>query len=117
MTVNRTAAEGAPGGILPTPLAALGDRIEGRITPAPDGKGTEIGARLRAPEPAGPAVVADRLAGSDPRLAVRSAPRESKADRSRQGPADRPATRRAADNHPRWQAARHRYQARAEGVL
>jgi hypothetical protein len=50
-----------------------------RITPAPDGKGTEIAARLRAPEPSGPASAPGRLAGSDPRQAVRSALRESKA--------------------------------------
>ena len=79
MTVNKPAAEVAPAGILPEPLAALDDRVEVRITAAPDGKGTEIAARLRAPEPSGPAAVSGRLAGSDPRQAVRSALRESKA--------------------------------------
>jgi hypothetical protein len=79
VTVNKPAAEVAPDGNLPEPLAALGDRVEVRITPAPDGKGTEIAARLRAPEPAGPAAMPGRLAGSDPRQAVRSALRESKA--------------------------------------
>jgi hypothetical protein len=44
VTVNKPAAEVAPDGNLPEPLAALGDRVEVRITPAPDGKGTEIGA-------------------------------------------------------------------------
>jgi hypothetical protein len=77
--VNKPAAEVAPDGNLPEPLAALGDRVEVRITPAPDGKGTEIAARLRAPEPAGPAAMPGRLAGRDPRQDVRSALRESKA--------------------------------------
>jgi uncharacterized membrane protein len=79
VTVNKPAAEVAPDGNLPEPLAALGDRVEVRITPAPDGKGTEIAARLRAPEPAGPAATPGRLAGRDPRQDVRSALRESKA--------------------------------------
>jgi hypothetical protein len=79
VTVNRPATEVAPDGKLPDPLAALGDRVEVRITPAPDGKGTEVAARLRAPEPSGPAGMSGRLAGSDPRQAVRSALRESKA--------------------------------------
>jgi uncharacterized membrane protein len=79
VTVNKPAAEVAPDGNLPEPLAALGDRIEVRITPAPDSKGTEIAARLRAPEPSGTAALPDRLAGGDPRQDVRSALRESKA--------------------------------------
>jgi len=79
VTVNKPAAEVAPGGKLPEPLAALGDSVEVRITPAPDGKGTEIAVRLRAPEPSGAAAVPARLAGHDPRQAVRSALRESKA--------------------------------------
>jgi hypothetical protein len=79
VTVNKPAAQVAPEGKLPEPLAALGDSVEVRITPAPDGKGSEIAARLRAPEPSGSAAVAGRLAGNDPRQAVRSALRESKA--------------------------------------
>jgi hypothetical protein len=79
VTVNKPAAEVAPDGKLPEPLAELGDSVEVRITPAPDGKGTELAARLRAPEPSGPASMPGRLAGSDPRQAVRSALRESKA--------------------------------------
>jgi hypothetical protein len=35
------------GADLPAPLAALGDRIEVRITPAPGDKGTELAARYR----------------------------------------------------------------------
>ncbi len=34
-------------GDLPAPLAALGDRIEVRVTPAPADKGTEVAARYR----------------------------------------------------------------------
>ncbi|SFF58761.1 hypothetical protein [Blastococcus tunisiensis] len=34
---------------LPAPLAAFGDRIEVRTTPAPAGKGTELAARFTAP--------------------------------------------------------------------
>jgi hypothetical protein len=79
VTVNKPAAEVAPDGKLPDPLAALGDDVEVRITPAPDGKGSEMAVRLRAPEPSGPMAVAGRLAGHDPRQAVRSALRESKA--------------------------------------
>ena len=79
VTVNKPAAEVTVDGKLPGPLTALGDRVEVRITSAPDGKGTEIAARLRAPEPAGPAAVPGRLAGRDPRQDVRSALRESKA--------------------------------------
>lgn len=79
VTVNKPAAEVAPDGKLPDPLAALGDGVEVRITPAPDGKGTEIAVRLRAPEPSGPGAIAGRLAGHDPRQSVRSALRESKA--------------------------------------
>ncbi len=79
VTVNKPAAEVAPDGQIPEPLAALGDRIEVRITPAPDGKGTEIAARLVSPEPAGTAALPHRLAGHDPRQDVRSALRESKA--------------------------------------
>ncbi|MGY1669616.1 hypothetical protein [Geodermatophilus sp. SYSU D00710] len=34
---------------LPPPLAALGDRVETRVTPAPGDKGTELAARFRGP--------------------------------------------------------------------
>src|SRR5690349_10677196 len=70
VTVNKPAAELAPDGKLPDPLAALGDDVEVRITPAPDGKGSEMAVRLRTPEPSGPTAVAGRLAGHDPRQAV-----------------------------------------------
>jgi hypothetical protein len=38
---------------LPTPLAAYGERIEVRVRPAADGKGTELAVRLRAAKPPG----------------------------------------------------------------
>jgi hypothetical protein len=49
VTVDREPDQVAPGGQLPEPLAALGDRIETRARPAPGGKGTELAARLRTP--------------------------------------------------------------------
>jgi hypothetical protein len=36
-------------GALPAPLAALGDRVEVRTTPAPGDRGTELAARFREP--------------------------------------------------------------------
>jgi hypothetical protein len=74
VTVNKPASEVAPDGALPEPLAELGDEVEVRITTAPDGKGTELAARLRDGEPSAVA----RLAGQDQRLEVRSALRRSK---------------------------------------
>jgi hypothetical protein len=49
VTVDREPDQVAPGGQLPEPLAALGDRIETRTRPAPGGKGTEVAARPRPP--------------------------------------------------------------------
>ena len=60
---------------LPAPLAAYGDRIETRIRPAPGGKGTELGVRLRD-QPSGSTL--GRLSGSDPQGDLRSALREAK---------------------------------------
>jgi hypothetical protein len=54
------------GADLPGPLAALGDRVELRITPAPGDRGTELAARYR-----------DRPSDDDLR-ALRSALREAK---------------------------------------
>lgn len=61
---------------LPAPLAAYGDRIETRIRPAADGKGTELAVRLtqRSGNASGPA----RLLGSDPQGDLRSALRKAK---------------------------------------
>ena len=60
---------------LPEPLAAFGDRIETRVRPAADGKGTELAARM-AGQPSGSAV--GRLTGSDPQADLRSALRRAK---------------------------------------
>ncbi|MGY1608664.1 MULTISPECIES: hypothetical protein [unclassified Geodermatophilus] len=61
---------------LPAPLAELGDRIEVRVRPAADGKGTELAARLRDRPPPGTAL--GRLSGSDPQADLRSALRRAK---------------------------------------
>ncbi|SFP01722.1 hypothetical protein SAMN05660464_1969 [Geodermatophilus dictyosporus] len=47
VTVLRDPADVDPAAGLPTPLAALGDRIEVRVTPAPGDRGTELAARYR----------------------------------------------------------------------
>jgi hypothetical protein len=60
---------------LPPPLAEFGDRIEVRVRPAPGGKGSELGARLRD-QPSGSAF--GRLTGSDPQADLRSALRKAK---------------------------------------
>jgi hypothetical protein len=75
VTVCKQPGEIAPGGVLPRPLAELGDSVEVRITPAPGGKGTELAARLKD---AGEPSAAARVTGRDPWQAVRSALRESK---------------------------------------
>ena len=56
---------------LPAPPAEHGDRIEVRVRPAADGKGTELGARLRDRPSSGSAL--GRLSGSDPQADLRSA--------------------------------------------
>jgi hypothetical protein len=78
VTINKTAEEVMPGGRVPEPLAALGDRIEVQVRTAPGGKGTELAARLRQPEPGGPGSLASRASGDDPRQQVRSALRQAK---------------------------------------
>jgi hypothetical protein len=62
---------------LPAPLAAYGSRIETRIRPAADGKGTELAARLTQ-RPSGNASAPARLMGSDPQGDLRSALRKAK---------------------------------------
>jgi hypothetical protein len=74
VTVNKPADAVAPDGVLPPPLAELGDAVEVRITAAPDGKGTELAARLRDGDPPATARLGDR----DRRQDVRSALRRSK---------------------------------------
>jgi uncharacterized membrane protein len=78
VTINQPEGEIAPEGALPQPLAELGDAVEVRISPAADGKGTELAARLREPEPSGPGAGVKRLTGDDPRQDVRDALRRSK---------------------------------------
>jgi hypothetical protein len=65
VTVLREPAD-VDGAGLPAPLAALGDRLDLRITPAPGDRGTELAARYR-----------DRPSDDDLR-ALRSALRETK---------------------------------------
>jgi hypothetical protein len=60
---------------LPAPLAEYGDRIEVRVSPAPAGKGTELGARLRS-GPSGNTT--GRLAGTDAQSELRAALRQAK---------------------------------------
>ncbi len=60
---------------LPAPLAEFGDQLEVRVRAAADGKGTELGARLRD-RPSGSAL--GRLGGSDPQADLRSALRRAK---------------------------------------
>ncbi|MBV9823609.1 MAG: hypothetical protein JO144_15360 [Actinobacteria bacterium] len=61
---------------LPAPLAEFGDRIEVRVRPAADSKGTELAARLRDQPSSGGAL--SRLTGNDPQADLRSALRKAK---------------------------------------
>jgi hypothetical protein len=78
VTIDREPEEVMPGGRVPAPLAELGDLVEVGVRVAPGGKGTELRARLRAPEPRGAASAAVRASGDDPRQRVRAALREAK---------------------------------------
>jgi hypothetical protein len=78
VTINRSPEEVMPDNQRPAPLAELGDRVEVEVRTAPGGKGSELRARLRSPEPRGAASAAARLSGSDPRRQVRAALREAK---------------------------------------
>src|SRR5918997_1175237 len=55
-----------------------GDAVEGRVRPAPGGRGTELAARLRQGAPSGPAGALARVSGSDPRQELRAALRQSR---------------------------------------
>jgi hypothetical protein len=77
LPVDKVMPEG-PEGRLPAPLADWGDVLDVQIRPAPGNRGTELAARLRDGEPSGLAGVAARLAGDDPRQALRSALRQAK---------------------------------------
>ncbi|WP_405147571.1 hypothetical protein OG589_08115 [Sphaerisporangium sp. NBC_01403] len=78
VTINRRPEEVVPDGRLPEPLARLGETIEVQVREAPGDRGTELGARPVTPAPTGVDEVMARLAGEDPRQAVRRALRESK---------------------------------------
>lgn len=67
-----------PSGQVPDPLAALGDRVEVRVRPAPGGRGTEFAARLRGSEPTGVRSALASSGGDDPREQLRSALRQAK---------------------------------------
>ncbi|MEA2268397.1 MAG: hypothetical protein QOC64_1007 [Solirubrobacteraceae bacterium] len=117
VTIYRAAEEVMPGGRLPEPLAELGDEIEVQVRPAPGDRGTELAARLRAPAPTGVTGAAARLAGDDPRQAVRAALRAAKAiieTGEVLQPDDRPSTRRTITNLPLELATSR---ARGEGRL
>ena len=75
VTVFRDASDVDPAA-LPAPLAELGDRIEVRVRPAADGKGTELAARRRDRQPSG--TTPSRLSGRDPQADLRSALRRAK---------------------------------------
>ena len=78
VTIAREPEEVMPEGRVPGPLAALGGLVEVAVRVAPGGRGTELRARLNAPEPSGAASAAARAAGTDPRQRVRAALREAK---------------------------------------
>ena len=78
VTINRSPDDVMPDHQVPGPLAELGDLVEVEVRPAPGGKGSELRARLRTPEPTGAAAAAARLSGDDPRQRVRAALREAK---------------------------------------
>jgi uncharacterized membrane protein len=78
VTSDRDPEAVMPQGRVPAPLDELGDLVEVSVRVAAGGKGTELRARLRVPEPAGAASAAARLSGDDPRQRVRAALREAK---------------------------------------
>ncbi|WP_201408508.1 hypothetical protein [Mycobacterium paraintracellulare] len=78
VTINKGPEEVMPNGQVPAPLAALGDRVEVQLREAAGGKGTELAARLRQPEPGGLGSVVARVSGDDPRQQVRAALRQAK---------------------------------------
>jgi hypothetical protein len=117
VTVNCPPSEVGLEGRLPEPLAALGDRVEVRLRPAPGDRGTEIAARLRDGEPSGLGAVTARLAGDDPRWAVRRALRDAK-QLLETGeilrPSQPPTAERTPLNRPLEYATRH---GKEEGLL
>lgn len=63
---------------LPEPISRLAGIAEHMVRPAPGGRGTEIGLRLRGTPPSGLPAVAAWLSGNDPRGDLRSALRDAK---------------------------------------
>jgi hypothetical protein len=116
VTVNRPGEEVVPDGRLPEPLARLGEGVEVRLRPAPGNRGIELAARLRSDGPHGLTGMMAHLTGDDPRLALRSALRQTK-QLAETGellsPARPPSTHRTLLNRPPLNAAIRR--ARAEG--
>jgi hypothetical protein len=117
VTVNRPPQEVMPDGRLPDPLAELGDKIDVQVRPAPGDRGTELGARLRGPVPAGLMGAAAKVAGTDPRQELRKALRAAKSILETGevlSPDKRPSTRPTVTNIPVRIASRR---ARGEGRL
>jgi hypothetical protein len=117
VTINRSPEEVHPGDAWPEPLAELGDRIDVQVRPAPDAKGTEVGARLRGRLPTGAAEAAARLSGKDPRQELRWALRRTQwllETGEVLKPDPRPSTHRTVTSLPLKLATRH---ARGEGRL
>ena len=61
-----------------TPLGELGESVEITTRKAPGERGTELYARLLGREPTGLGSITARITGRDPRMAVRSALRQTK---------------------------------------
>ena len=78
VTIHRSPGDVMPEGRVPEPLARLGDEIEVEVATAAGGRGTELRARLRSPEPSGVTAAVSRLSGRDRRQHLRSALRETK---------------------------------------
>lgn len=76
VTIYRDAADIAPGGQYPGPLAALEGSVDIKMQPAPGDRGTELFARSRTA--AGPPGLLDRIRGHEPAQDVRAALRKSK---------------------------------------
>jgi hypothetical protein len=106
VTINRTPKQLMPDDAIPEPLARLGEAIEVHVRPAPDGRGTELAARLRGGDPAPTA----RLREEDPLQALRAALRHSK-QLAETGELLQPeasgATRRSLRNQPLQFATQH----------
>jgi hypothetical protein len=117
VTINRPGEELMPDSRLPEPIAQLGEGVEVRLRPAPGNRGVELAARLRDGAPHGLVGLAAHVTGDDPRLALRSALRQTKqlAETGELLSPDRPPTTgRTLLNRPLEEATRR---ARAEGLL